>query len=143
MLMPEAGRVVGFVSIEVVAMGKKVLLVGHCGPDSSYLRMAVSAAGPGVSVGMADDQQSLDRALADGVDLVLVNRVLDYGFDHEEGVDLIARLRPEHPAVKVMLVSNYPEAQQAAVAVGALPGFGKREIGTPRVARLLSSALAL
>jgi len=40
-----------------------------------------------------------------------------------------------------MLVSNYPEAQAAAVAEGALPGFGKREIGTPRVNDLLRNAL--
>jgi len=43
--------------------------------------------------------------------------------------------------VKAMLVSNYPEAQAAAVAEGALPGFGKREIGTPRVGELLREAL--
>jgi hypothetical protein len=41
-----------------------------------------------------------------------------------------------------MLVSNYADAQQAAVAAGALPGFGKREIGTPKVKELLRSALA-
>ena len=78
-----------------------------------------------------------------GVDLLLVNRVLDYGFEYEEGVALIARLRQSHPNIRTMLVSNYAEAQQAAVAAGALPGFGKREIGTPRVKELLTSALAL
>ena len=122
---------------------KKVVLVGHCGADSSYLRIAVSSAGAaGVSVVTADDQESLDAALSgNGVELVLINRVLDWGFEDQEGVALIAHLRHSHPHVKTMLVSNYPESQAAAVAAGALPGFGKREIGSPRVKELLKSAL--
>ena len=76
------------------------------------------------------------------VDLVLFNRQLDYGFSDELGADLIRKLRPKYPNVKMMLVSNYPEAQADAVSAGALPGFGKREIGQPRVLELLRSALA-
>jgi len=120
---------------------KKVVLVGHCGADSSYLRIAVASAGAGVSVVAADDQEALTAALKNGVELVLVNRILDWGFDEEEGVALIARLRQTHPQVKTMLVSNYAEAQQAAVAAGALPGFGKREIGSAKVKELLKSIL--
>jgi two-component system chemotaxis response regulator CheY len=122
-------------------MGKKVVLVGHCGADSSYLRIAVSAAGPGVSVAAADDDESLARALESGADLVLINRILDWGFPEEEGVELIARLRRTHPNLRTMLVSNHADAQAAAVAAGALPGFGKREIGKPRVKEILLAAL--
>ncbi|HEV8605771.1 MAG TPA: hypothetical protein VGQ99_10415 [Tepidisphaeraceae bacterium] len=122
-------------------MGKKVVLVGHCGADSSYLRIAVSAAGPGVSVVAADDEQSLARVLEGGADLVLINRILDWGFPEEEGVELIARLRRMHPNIRTMLVSNHADAQAAAVAAGAMPGFGKREIGTPRVKAILLGAL--
>lgn len=122
-------------------MAKKIALVGHCGPDSSYLRMAVSKADRGTQVLMADDEQELKRALDEGVDLLLLNRVLDYGFPEQEGVDLIRRLRQNHPQVRTMLVSNYPDAQAAAVAAGALPGFGKREMGSPRVAELIKEAL--
>ena len=122
-------------------MPKKIALVGHCGPDSSYLRIAVSKAERDATVLMIDDDSDLKRALDDGVDLLLLNRQLDYGFDEREGVALIRKLRANYPGVKTMLVSNYPEAQAAAVAEGALPGFGKREIGTPRVNELLRSAL--
>jgi two-component system, chemotaxis family, chemotaxis protein CheY len=121
---------------------KKVVLVGHCGADSSYLRIAVAGAAAGLSVVAADDQEALSAALQNGVELILINRVLDWGFDEEEGVELIARLRQTHPQVKTMLVSNYADAQAAAIAAGALPGFGKREIGTPKVKELLQSALA-
>ena|SRR5436190_2780730 len=121
---------------------KKVVLVGHCGADSSYLRIAVASAGTGVSAVSVDGEEALAAALEAGVDLVLVNRVLDWGYEEEEGVAMIARLRRTHPNVKTMLVSNYADAQQAAIAAGALPGFGKREIGTPKVKELLQKALA-
>ena len=122
-------------------MPKKVALVGHCGPDSSFLRIAVSKAERDVHVFMVDDDSSLKRVLDSGVDLLLLNRQLDFGFDEHEGIDLIRKIRARYPAVKQMLVSNYAEAQAAAVALGALPGFGKREIGTPRVSELLREAL--
>jgi DNA-binding NarL/FixJ family response regulator len=121
---------------------KKVVLVGHCGADSSYLRIAVASAGTGVSAVSVDGEEALAAALEAGVDLVLVNRVLDWGYEEEEGVAMIARLRRTHPNVKTMLVSNYADAQQAAIAAGALPGFGKREIGSAKVKELLQKALA-
>jgi two-component system, chemotaxis family, chemotaxis protein CheY len=119
----------------------RVALAGHCGPDSSYLRMATSKALPGAHILMVDDDAELRRLLADGLELVLVNRVLDYGFQDETGVDLIRRYRSEFPGGRYMLVSNYPEAQQEAVSAGAMPGFGKREIGSPRVTSLLRDAI--
>ena|SRR5258706_4253666 len=123
-------------------MSKKIALVGHCGPDSSYLRMTVmKAAGTGAQILMADDDSELTGVLEQGVDLVLFNRELGYGFEDKLGVDAIKRLRATHPNLKTMLVSNYAEAQAAAVANGALPGFGKREIGSPRVIEVIRGAL--
>ena len=123
-------------------MSKKVALVGHCGPDSSFLRIAVSRAGKDVQVLSADDGPELNRVLEQGVDLLLLNRQLDFGFDEDEGVAVIRKLRPHYPNVKMMLVSNYPDAQAAAVAEGALPGFGKRELNSPKFAELIREALA-
>ena len=122
-------------------MGKKVALVGHCGPDSSFLRIAVSRVGKDVQVLSADDGRELNHVLEQGVDLLLFNRQLDFGFDDDEGVSVIRKLRPHYPNVKMMLVSKYPEAQAAAVEEGALPGFGKRELNSPRVADLIREAL--
>src|SRR4029453_17207761 len=103
----------------VLSMSKKVALVGHCGPDSSYLRMAVTQADRTVQVLAADDTGGLNAVLSKGGDLLVLNREMPYGFDDSEGVDLIRKLRAKHPGVKMMLVSNYPEAQSAAVAAGA------------------------
>jgi two-component system chemotaxis response regulator CheY len=124
-------------------MSKKVVLVGHCGPDSSFLRMAVSSTQKGLAVVSADDEQALRKAIEQGADLLLVNRVLDYGFEEESGAEVIRRLRAQHPGLKMMLVSNYAEAQAEAVAAGALPGFGKRELGSLRVAEMLREALGM
>ncbi len=125
-------------------MTKKVLLVGHCGPDSSYLRMSIKRAVGDVDILMADDSGELSQQLQkNNVDLILFNRELGYGFDTDQGVDVIRTLRSAKSNVKMMLVSNYPDAQQAAVAAGALPGFGKRELGSARVTELLKGALEI
>lgn len=121
--------------------GRRIALVGHCGPDSSYLRMTVGKVAKDVQVLSADDEDELRRILDDGVDLLLLNRQLDYGFDEREGVDLIRKLNGRYPRTKLMLVSNYAEAQAAAVAAGALPGFGKQDLRSPHVLVMLSDAL--
>lgn len=120
---------------------RKIVLVGHCGPDASYLRLAVSSADRQAKILAADDEESLQQLLTSGVDLLLLNRVLDSGFAEQLGVDLIRRLRAKNPQMKMMLVSNYSDAQADAVVAGALPGFGKHDIGSPRVGEVLRSAL--
>ncbi len=123
-------------------MAKKVVLVGHCGPDSSYLRMSIKKAVADVEILAADDSAELTKVLeTHEPDLLLFNRELGYGFSPDGGVETIRTLRPTMPKLKMMLVSNYPEAQQAAEAAGALPGFGKRELGTSRVTELLRNTL--
>lgn len=123
-------------------MTKKVVLVGHCGADSAYLRIAVGGVVKGATVVSVDEETTLNEVLATGAHLLLVNRQIDYGFPTYEGVELIRSLKGANPDLKMMLVSNFEEAQEAAIQAGALPGFGKREIGTDKVKDLLRSALA-
>ena len=123
-------------------MSKKIALVGHCGPDSSYLKVTIAKAVKGTAILAADDDSELAAVLGEKVDLILFNRELGYGFTEPEGVKLIQALHAGHPHLKMMLVSNYPDAQAAAEAAGALPGFGKREVGSKRVTELLRDALA-
>lgn len=122
-------------------MTKNVVLVGHCGADSAYLRIAVQGVAKGVSILSADEETQLNEFIAKGADLLLVNRQIDYGFPTYEGIELIRSLKSAHPSLKTMLVSNYEEAQEAAIKAGALPGFGKREIGTDKVRDRLREAL--
>ncbi len=123
-------------------MPKNVVLVGHCGPDSSYLRMAIRSADPQAHVLTAANEQTLHRHLKQGADLILFNRLVNSGFEETEGVAIIRRLKREHPELRMMMVSNYSDAQHAAQKAGALPGFGKDELGSARVAQLLRDALA-
>ena len=116
-------------------------LVGHCGPDAYMLRSAVKYAAAGSDVQMLNDQEAVDSAVEAGTSLLLINRVLDGGFEDEQGVELVRKLSKSHPTVRTMLVSNFPEAQAAAVAAGALEGFGKSEIGTAKMKQRLAEAL--
>ena len=120
---------------------KRILLVGHCRPDSSYLRMTVRTALGESEIISADDNPTLYHALQQGVDLVLINRELGYGFDPQSGVEMIGVLLKEFPRLRVMLISNYSDAQAAAVAVGAVPGIGKRDLGSPRAVQALREAV--
>jgi CheY-like chemotaxis protein len=105
------------------------------------LQNAVLKAVPGVQVLTIRGDADLRQAIEQGVDLLLLNRQLDYGFSQHTGVELIASLKQSHPAVQAMLVSNYADAQAAAVEAGALPGFGKNDLGTPRVSQMLRDAI--
>lgn len=119
-----------------------VLLVGHCMPDSFGLSRTVKSAIPGAKVERVNSDKALKNQLNDA-SLLLVNRALDGRFHSDDGVALIRRLREEGIAASIMLISNYPEAQAAAVEVGALPGFGKRQLHDPATTERLRTAVAL
>src|SRR5258706_10367856 len=83
-------------------MSKKIALVGHCGPDSSYLRMTVmKAAGTGAQILMADDDSELAGIVAEGVELAVFEREVGDGFLSEMGEEAIKRLRGEAPKLKL------------------------------------------
>ena len=46
------------------------------------------------------------------------------------------------PELQVMLVSNYPEAQEEAMRLGALKGFGKAALDTEQTEQLLRGILS-
>jgi DNA-binding NarL/FixJ family response regulator len=90
---------------------------------------------------MLNDDESVLGAIEAGATLLLVNRVLDGGFEGSEGVELIRAFKASHPDVRTMLISNYADAQASAQAAGALEGFGKSEIGSARMKQLLAEAV--
>ncbi len=120
-----------------------VTLVGHCGPDSSFLRMAVSSAAPGATVKMADTNGELSDVLSSGSDLLLFNRVLESGFSDSDGVALLRQTKADHPDQKVLMVSNFPQTQQEAEAAGALEGFGKNDISNGKASERIKAALGV
>ena len=75
------------------------------------------------------------------VDLVLVNRRL-HG-DPLGGLEAVRKFKadPDLSKVPVMLLSDMPDQQEAAVAEGAEPGFGKSELSSPKTVKTLGRFL--
>ena len=120
---------------------KRVVLVGHCGFDSSAIQRTVEKALPDVAVGMAHNQNQLEQS-ADGGSLLLINRVLDGRFNTTSCYEMIEELAGREDPPKMMLVSNYDDAQRQAEQAGAMPGFGKNQLGSPELAEKLRAAVS-
>ena len=122
-------------------MSKRVLSVGQCSVDHAALS-ALLERSFGAEVVPADTAADALVALVhEKFDLVMINRKLDV--DYSDGLEIIRQIKadPQIAATPCMLVTNYPGHQQAAVAAGAEPGFGKLAYGLPetreRLARFL------
>ncbi|MCG3129496.1 MAG: hypothetical protein FLDDKLPJ_00229 [Phycisphaerae bacterium] len=119
----------------------RILTVGHCDFDHGNLSRMLEAG----FTAQVDRAHGLDDARAAlqtrGYDLVLLNRILDR--DGAEGLRVLAALKSDAATrdVPVMLISNYPDAQSAAVAAGAVPGFGKAELHAPAALDRIRAAL--
>jgi two-component system chemotaxis response regulator CheY len=123
--------------------GQRVLSVGQCGPDHQSISRFL-ARYFGVEVESADSCDEAQSVLRAGkFSLVLVNRLLD--IDGSPGLNVVCALKndPDHrlASVPVMLVSNDPDAQQAAIAQGAVSGFGKADLASPATLALLKAHL--
>src|SRR5215218_7536309 len=112
-------------------MSKRVLDVGQCGPDHAAIRSFVER-NFGAEVRQTHRAGDTLAELRKGkYDLVLINRKLDA--DYTDGLEILKAIKgdPELAATPVMLVTNYAEHQQQAVAAGAELGFGKLEYHKP------------
>jgi DNA-binding NarL/FixJ family response regulator len=118
---------------------KRILDVGQCGIDGPRLNRFLTR-GFDCTVDRAHTrQEAVDLASKHAYDLVLVNRLL--AFDSSPGLDVIDDLHAAHPDLRLMLVSDKADAQEQAVQKGALRGFGKAALGSPKTEELLRSVL--
>ena len=119
----------------------RVLSVGQCRYDHGRIARHFRAALHAEVRGASTFDEALAALRSDTYDLVLVNRVQD--LDGKPGLELIRALKadPKLASVPVMLVSNYPDAQADAQALGALPGFGKSELDSPSTSERLRAVL--
>jgi two-component system chemotaxis response regulator CheY len=123
-------------------MPKRVLDVGQCGPDHAAMRSFFARHFDCEIVPAHGPDDTLAHLRGGRFDLVLVNRKLDQ--DYSDGIEII-RLVKSDPAiadVPMMLITNYPEHQAAAVAEGAVPGFGKLEFDLPETRAKVAAILA-
>ncbi len=119
----------------------RVLDVGQCDFDHDNISRMLSEAFAADVMRAATSEEAFRAVRAGHYDLVLVNRVLDA--DGASGLDLIQRLlsNEDTRATPTMLVSNYGDAQDAAVALGATRGFGKNTLTSPETREQLASLL--
>ncbi len=119
---------------------KRVVSLGQCAADHWSIERMLQRHFAATVVGVDTPDQALPELRKDGVDLVLVNRLLDRG---GSGLEFIAELKrdAELSKIPVMLVSNLRNAQREAIALGALPGFGKAALGEPATLERLRDAL--
>lgn len=119
-------------------MPKRVLSIGNCSYDHSTLSAAL-AKNFQVEMHAADTAADATEAVKHGpFDLIVVNRLFDS--NGESGIELIKQLK-ETVKAPMMLITNYPEYQQEAVAVGAVPGFGKGQVGKPALIEIVGEYL--
>jgi len=86
-------------------------------------------------------EDTLELLRNQSVDLVTVNRKLDR--DYSDGLDVAVAIKsdPELGSIPVMLVTNYDEHQEEAMAAGCVKGFGKLAIKDPETRSLLEPFL--
>jgi DNA-binding response OmpR family regulator len=105
----------------------RVLDVGNCGPDFAAISRFLTA-NFNCQVDQTDKLDDTQAKLRGGdYALVLINRKLDC--DYTDGIEILKALKAdaELQSVPVMLITNLPEHQEAAIAAGAERGFGKLE----------------
>ncbi|MDH3716648.1 MAG: response regulator [Planctomycetota bacterium] len=122
-------------------MPKRVLDVGNCAPNFAAIKSLVEDNFDATVVQAHLPADALEAVRNQRPDLVLVNRKLDT--DYSDGMLIIQQIYadPKLADVPCMLVSNYEEHQQAAMAAGAQQGFGKSQLNEPQTLERLSEFL--
>lgn len=122
-------------------MSKTLLDCGNCGPDFHAIRQMVSSHFGASVVQSHGVEDTLELLRNQSVDLVTVNRKLDR--DYSDGLDVAVAIKsdPELESIPVMLVTNYDEHQETAMAAGCVRGFGKLAIKDPETRNLLKPFL--
>ncbi len=122
-------------------MTKRVLDVGNCDPDHAAIRGLLTREFGVEVVRTAQGSDTLAQLRGGKFDLVLINRKLD--IDYTDGIEILQQLKadPALASIPVMLITNYPEHQQAAVAAGALYGFGKQQLNAAETRERLAEVL--
>ena len=120
---------------------KQVLSVGQCGFDHGAISRFLQTHFEVEVTPAATASAATELLRRRSFDLVLVNRQFDA--DGGEGLDLVRALLADADLATrpVMLVTNFPEYDRQAVALGAVSGFGKSAIGSPDIVRRLEPFL--
>lgn len=125
----------------VHAMTRTLLDCGNCPPDFNTIRQMVASNFHAAVVQSHGVEDTMEILRSQKIDLVTINRKLDR--DYSDGLDVAKAIKadPHIGSVPVMLVTNYEEHQQAAVAAGCVHGFGKLAVNDPATREVLEPYL--
>jgi len=120
---------------------KQVLDVGQCPPDHAAIRELIEDHFDAQVTQSHLPGDTIEALRGGSFDLVLVNRKLDT--DYSDGLEIIQQIKADEQLAHVpcMLITNYPEHQQQAIAAGAELGFGKLEFALPQTRERLAALL--
>lgn len=123
-------------------MTKRVLDVGNCVPDHASIRGMLEKTYQAEVSQTHGPDDTLALLRQERFDLILVNRKLDQ--DYSDGLEIIKAIKADShlTATPCMLITNYPDQQQVAVAAGADYGFGKKELYAEATHQRLRKILA-
>lgn len=119
-------------------MAKRVLSIGNCGYDHGNLSSALAKHFDVEMISAESVKEATAAVSRDQFDLIVVNRLFDS--TGESGIELIKKFK-ETVKSPMMLISNYPEYQQQAIDVGAVPGFGKTQVGKAELVKVVEEYL--
>jgi len=109
-------------------MAKRVLDVGNCVPDHTAIRTMLETSFGAEVVQVHGLEDTFEELRKSKYDLVVINRKLDR--DYSDGMDILKAIKADEQlsSTPVMIITNFPEYEEAAVAAGAEPGFGKKSL---------------
>lgn len=121
----------------------RVLDVGNCDPDhgmiSTMLRQHFNVEIDRVMF----VHDAIEKMRAGKYAIVLFNRLIFADGSPGDALLKQAKSDPQLAATPIMMISNFAEAQASAVAMGAVPGFGKAHVTSPQTRELLSQYLPM
>jgi DNA-binding response OmpR family regulator len=113
----------------------KILDVGQCGIDGPALEELFTAELDADVLSVDSAGEATQAISEEDFDIVLINR--EISADGSSGVDLIGALKKSGVKTPLMLVSDREDAQERAVQLGGVRGFGKSELADPATLDLI------
>ena len=122
-------------------MSSTILDVGQCNPDHSSISALLRRNFDADVQRAQSHNEAISMAKEVQPALILINRLYDR--DGSEGMETLRVLKADNVTaeIPVMIVSNYADAQQAAVAAGAVQGFGKSALKDPETIKRIEECL--
>jgi response regulator RpfG family c-di-GMP phosphodiesterase len=122
-------------------MSKTVLSIGQCSADHASISRLLQTKFQAYIKTADSIEEAFKHSHNSSIDLILVNRIFD--LTGEEGLNFIRdHLAGPAKLIPVILISNYADAQDSAVALGAKRGFGKAALNSPETEKILREFLS-